>query len=70
MKDDVLDSVAFFSKYTIQDGERPDVIADKLYGSPDRDWIVVLTSGITNIKDEWPLVIMIYIATWKISMVN
>ena len=55
LKEDVLDSVAFFTKYTIGDGERPDTLANKLYGSPDRDWIVVLTSGITNIKDEWPL---------------
>ena len=55
IKDYLNDNVAYFKKYTIGDGERPDTLADKLYGSPDRDWIVVLNAGITNIKDEWPL---------------
>ena len=30
-------------------------MAERLYGSPDRDWIVILTAGITNIKNDWPL---------------
>ena len=55
IKDYLNDNVAYFKKYTIGDGERPDTLANKLYGSPDRDWIVVLNAGITNIKDEWPL---------------
>ena len=55
ISDFIFSNATFFTKYTIGDGERPDTLANKLYGSPDRDWIVVLTSGITNIKDEWPL---------------
>ena len=31
------------------------IMAERLYGSSDYDWIVVLTANITNIKDEWPL---------------
>ena len=55
IQDWIQDNVRFFTKYTIRDGERPDTMAERLYGSPDRDWIVVLTAGITNIKNEWPL---------------
>ena len=55
VQDWILDNVAFFEKYKIEQGERPDTIAEELYGSPDYDWIVVLTAGITNIKEEWPL---------------
>ncbi len=55
IRDEIKDQVALYEKYTIRDGERPDTIADKLYGSPELDWIVVLSSGITNIKSEWPL---------------
>ena len=55
IQDWIQDNVQFFNKYTIRDGERPDTMAERLYGSPDRDWIVILTAGITNIKNDWPL---------------
>ena len=55
LKDWIQDNARFFNKYTIRDGERPDTMAERLYGTSDRDWIIVLTAGITNIKDEWPL---------------
>ena len=55
IRDWIKDNVNFFNKYTITEGERPDIVAEKMYGSSKYDWIVVLTSGITNIKDEWPL---------------
>ena len=55
IRDWIQDNVVFFEKYVIKDGERPDTLAENIYGSADRDWIIVLTCGITNIKDEWPL---------------
>ena len=55
IQDWIQDNVQFFNKYTIRDGERPDTMAERLYGSPDRDWIVILTAGITNIRNDWPL---------------
>ena len=45
----------FFNKYTIRDGERPDTMAERLYGTSERDWIIILTAGITNIRNDWPL---------------
>ena len=55
IQDWIQDNVQFFNKYTIRDGERPDTMAERLYGSPERDWIIVLTAGITNIRNDWPL---------------
>ena len=55
IQDWIQDNVQFFNKYTIRDGERPDTMAERLYGSSDRDWIIVLTAGITNIRNDWPL---------------
>ena len=49
------DNVSLFNKYVIRDGERPDTIAEDVYGSPQYDFVVILTAGITNIIDEWPL---------------
>lgn len=55
IQDWVEDIVNFFDDYTILDGQRPDNLAEVMYGSSDLDWVVILTSGITNIKDQWPL---------------
>ena len=49
------DNVTLFNKYYINDGDRPDSIAEKIYGDPDLDFVVVLVAGITNIYHEWPV---------------
>ena len=49
------ENASLFNKYVIEDGERPDTIAEDVYGSPHYDFVVVLTAGITNITNEWPL---------------
>ena len=55
LKDYLKDSVSVFNKYIIEDGERPDTISEFLYGSPQYDFVVVLTAGITNINHQWPV---------------
>ena len=55
IRDDVSDQANFYKKYVILDGQRPDTVAEEFYGEPDLDWVVILTAGITNIKDQWPL---------------
>jgi len=44
-----------FNKYTIQENIRPDQVAQELYGSPELDWVVLLSAGIVNVRDQWPL---------------
>ena len=48
-------SATALNQYTIGDGERPDTIAENLYGDARLDYVVVLIAGITNIHHEWPL---------------
>ena len=48
-------SATALNQYTIGDGERPDTIAEALYGDARLDYVVVLVAGITNIHHEWPL---------------
>ena len=55
LKDYLQGSVSVFNKYVIEDGERPDTISELLYGSPQYDFVVVLTAGITNINHQWPV---------------
>ena len=49
------DNATLFNKYVIEDGDRPDTIAQELYGSSRYDFIIVLIAGITNITQQWPV---------------
>ena len=55
LRDDLQNVFTLFNKYQIPDGARPDTIAEELYGSADLDWVVLLTAGIINLRDQWPL---------------
>ena len=55
IRDDLQNVFTAFNKYQIPDGVRPDVVAEELYGSAGLDWVVLLTAGITNVRDQWPL---------------
>jgi len=45
---DVFSYSVFFKKYAVQDGERLDSIAEKAYGDPFLDWIIVLTNNMID----------------------
>ena len=55
LRDDLANNFVKFDKYTIGDGERPDQIAEKLYGDPGYDWVVLLCANITNLQNDFPL---------------
>jgi hypothetical protein len=40
--------------YQIVNGDRPDVVSNKVYGKPQYAYIVLLVNEIHNIYDEWP----------------
>ena len=48
-------SVTALDKYVINDGDRPDTIAEFIYGDSALDYVIILVAGITNINHEWPL---------------
>lgn len=49
------DKVTLYTKYQITEGQRPDTVAELLYGRVDYDWVVLLTAEIINVRDQWPL---------------
>lgn len=55
IRDDLQYAFRLFNKYEIQDGARPDTVAEELYGKADLDWVVLISAGITNVKTQWPL---------------
>ena len=46
---------AAFYKYNIQDGDTPEIIADKYYGDVEKHWIVLLFNDIVDPQWDWPL---------------
>jgi hypothetical protein len=52
---DVFSYSVYFKKYAVEEGERLDTIAEKAYGNPFFDWIIVLTNNIINPAFAFPL---------------
>lgn len=50
-----LTDTSFYNKYQIQSGERPDTVADKIYGDPNYAWLVLLFNNIDDPIFGWPL---------------
>lgn len=55
LRDDLKNNFTIFNKYEIKEGARPDTVAQEIYGKSDYDWIVLISAGIVNVRDEWPL---------------
>lgn len=55
LRDDLKNVFTLFNKYVIEDGARPETVAEELYGKSDLDWVVLMTAGIVNVRDQWPL---------------
>lgn len=55
LRDDLQNVFTLFDKYQIVDGARPETVAEELYGSTQYDWVVLVSAGITRVRDQWPL---------------
>ena len=58
IRDDMMSVVTAFADYMIQGNQRPEEVAEKVYGDPRFDWVVLITNNITKIK--YPIVYLIY----------
>jgi len=55
LRDDLQNALTLFNKYEIPEGSRPELVAEEFYGNPELDWVVLITAGIINVRDDWPL---------------
>lgn len=55
IREDFLSIFSAFEYYSITGNERPEQVAEKVYGDPELDWVILITNNITNIQDQWPL---------------
>ena len=55
IRNKIADNVTLFDKYDVHDGEKPEDVAYKIYGSADYFWVVTLINNIVNRYYDWPL---------------
>ena len=55
LREDIIEQTAVFTKYKIKGDDRPDNVAQELYGNPDLDWVVLASNNILNVYNEWPM---------------
>ena len=54
IREDLFQNISYFEKYQIMGDERPDQVAEKIYGDSTLDWVVLLSNNIQNVYEEWP----------------
>jgi len=52
---DIANNSSIYFKYSVKDGETPEIIADKIYGDVYRSWIVLLFNNFINPFYDFPL---------------
>ena len=52
---DVYNYAIFYNKYSVEDYERIETVAEKAYGDAKYDWVIILTNNIINPTFSFPL---------------
>ena len=55
LNDDAFGYATFYKKYSMQEGVKIETIADKYYGKPEYDWVIILTNNFINPQFSVPL---------------
>ena len=55
VRKEILENVTLFDEYDIIDGETPEIISEKLYGTPEYHWVVMLANGKYDYRSDFPL---------------
>lgn len=53
LTDEITGKDSAFIQYDVKDGERPEHIAERIYGDPEYHWIILLTNNIINPYHDW-----------------
>tara|TARA_Y100001938_G_scaffold36394_1_gene50181 strand:+ start:1020 stop:1673 length:654 start_codon:yes stop_codon:yes gene_type:complete len=55
IREDFFQNAVAFEKFLIVGDNRPDNVAEEIYGDPELDWVVLISNNILNVRDEWPM---------------
>lgn len=48
-------NASVYYKYDVQDGDTPEIVAYKIYGSVEKHWIILLMNDMVDPQFDWPL---------------
>ena len=55
LNEDVFGYATFYKKYSVQQSVKIETIADRYYGKPEYDWVIILTNNLINPQFSFPL---------------
>ena len=55
VREGIKDNMALMSTYDLQDGDTPEIISFKHFGTTDYHWIILMTNNVTDRYYDWPL---------------
>lgn len=51
----ILENITLYDEYDIQEGETPEMIAEKVYGNAELHWVIMLANQRYNYLDDYPM---------------
>ena len=48
-------NISVLIPYTVEDGETPEMVSYKFYGTPFYHWVLLMINNITNPYEQWPI---------------
>ena len=55
LRSNLQEGAVLFDKYDVKEGENPEDVAFKWFGSADLHWVILLTNNVTDRYYDWPL---------------
>lgn len=55
LNDAFKENASVYYKYDVQDGDTPEIVAYKIYGSSEKHWVVLLMNDMIDPQFDWPL---------------
>ena len=55
LREDIAGSATVYNYFSVPGNFRPDQCADRVYGDPHLDWVILITNNIQNIHEDWPM---------------
>jgi hypothetical protein len=52
---DVINNISAYYEYTITDDDKPEILAEKIYGNPEAHWIILYANDMVDPQYDWPL---------------
>lgn len=55
IKKDIFANITLYDEYDIIDGETPEIISEKFYGTPEYHWVIMLANEKYDYRNDFPL---------------